>query len=97
MARLVGSVAESGSGSFQADILGGLADGLRGRRKATRPAGWEALPPPGSGEHADRAIRDQVRELSVVFGDGRALDEVRRLALDDTAEPGRPPAPRCCR
>ena len=31
------------------------------------------------------AIRDRVRELSVVFGDGRALDEVRRLALDEKA------------
>jgi putative heme-binding domain-containing protein len=33
----------------------------------------------------DRKLREQVRELDVLFGDGRALDEVRRLALDETA------------
>ena len=84
VARLAGSVAESGSGSFQADILDGFADGVRGRRKAPRPAGWDALAA-RLGASADTAIRDRVRELSVVFGDGRALEEVRRLALDDKA------------
>jgi putative membrane-bound dehydrogenase-like protein len=86
LASLIGCAAESGSASFQADILGGMADGLRGRRKAPRPAGWDALAARlGSGDPADRAIHDQVRELSVVFGDGRALDEVRSLALDNAA------------
>jgi len=84
VAQLVGCVAESGSGSFQADILDGFADGVRGRRKAPRPAGWDALAA-RLGASADTAIRDRVRELSVVFGDGRALEEVRRLALDDKA------------
>ena len=71
VAALVGRVAESGSGSFQADILDGFADGLRGRRKAPRPAGWDALAA-RLGASGDPAIRDRVRELSVVFGDGRA-------------------------
>jgi hypothetical protein len=31
-------------------------------------------------------MRSQVRALDVVFGDGRALDEVRRLALDESAD-----------
>jgi putative heme-binding domain-containing protein len=30
-------------------------------------------------------MHQQVRELDVLFGDGRALDEVRRLALDESA------------
>jgi putative heme-binding domain-containing protein len=84
IARLVGCVAASASAPFQADILGGLTDGLRGRRKAPRPAGWDELAS-RLGTQDDPAIRDRVRELSVVFGDGRALDEVRRLALDDSA------------
>jgi putative membrane-bound dehydrogenase-like protein len=87
VARLVACVAESGSAAFQADILAGLANGLRGRRKAPRPAGWEALAGQlGIGDQTDRAVRDRVRELGVVFGDGRALDEVRTLALDERAE-----------
>jgi putative membrane-bound dehydrogenase-like protein len=84
VARLVGCVAGSGSGSFQADILDGFADGVRGRRRAPRPVGWDALAARLDAS-ADTAIRDRVRELSVVFGDGRALEEVRRLALDDQA------------
>jgi putative membrane-bound dehydrogenase-like protein len=89
VAHLVACVAasESASAPFQADILGGLADGLRGRRKAPRPAGWDALVSRlDANPSTDRAVRDRVRELSVVFGDGRALDEVRRLALDEKAE-----------
>ena len=42
--------------------------------------------PRGSASSADAAIRDRVRDLDVLFGDGRALDEVRRLALDDKAD-----------
>jgi putative heme-binding domain-containing protein len=35
---------------------------------------------------ASARLRDRARELSVVFGDGRALDEVKRLALDNDAD-----------
>jgi putative heme-binding domain-containing protein len=31
-------------------------------------------------------VRDRVRDLSVVFGDGRALDDVKKIALDGKAE-----------
>ncbi len=68
----------------QADVLTGMADGLRGRRKAPRPTGWKELADRLEG-HAEGSVRDRVRELGVVFGDGRALEEVRRLALDDSA------------
>jgi putative membrane-bound dehydrogenase-like protein len=84
LALLIGEVAGSDSRAFQADVLDGLSEGLRGRRKAPRPDGWEALADRLK-DHPDRTPRDRVRELSVVFGDGRALDEVRRLALDDAA------------
>ncbi len=66
--------------SFQADILAGLADGLAGWRKATKPAAWDALVKQ-LGTSTDAALRDRVRDLSVVFGDGRALDEVKQVAL----------------
>lgn len=66
--------------AFQADILAGLADGLAGWRKATKPAAWDALVKQ-LGTSTDAALRDRVRDLSVVFGDGRALDEVKQVAL----------------
>ncbi|MBI3880283.1 MAG: c-type cytochrome [Verrucomicrobia bacterium] len=71
--------------SFSTDIIDGLADGLRGVRKAAKPAAWDALQLQLA-KSAGAALRDRVRELSVLFGDGRALDEIRALALDDAAD-----------
>jgi putative heme-binding domain-containing protein len=71
--------------SFQAQVLSGLTRALTGRRKAARPEAWEAF-------HAqlahcsDATLLNQARNLNVLFGDGRALDEVRRLALDSQAD-----------
>jgi putative membrane-bound dehydrogenase-like protein len=66
-------------------VLAGVAEGLKGYRKAPRPEGWDEVTR-RFGSSEDPGIRDRVRELGVVFGDGRALDEVRRLALDDKAD-----------
>lgn len=65
------------------DAVLGAVVGLAGQRKAPMPEKWPALlasfsPPPIE-------LADALRTLGVVFGDGRALDEVRRLALDDKA------------
>ncbi len=67
------------SESVKADVLRGLVAGLAGRRKADPPEGWAELT--ASLEHAAPSTEELVRNLNVVFGDGRALDEVRRVAL----------------
>jgi putative membrane-bound dehydrogenase-like protein len=71
--------------AFQADILAGMSAGLTGWRKAAKPAAWDAL--------AERlattenvGLRESVRDLSVLFGNGRALEEVKRVALDEKAD-----------
>ena len=66
-----------------ASILRGISLALRGTAKAKAPANWPAF--------ADKAAKvpalaDKLRELNVIFGDGRALDEIRALALDSKAE-----------
>jgi putative membrane-bound dehydrogenase-like protein len=71
--------------AFQSDILIGLSEALSGWRKAKAPASWDALQKKLA-RAASAQLRDRARELSVVFGDGRALDEVKRLALDDNAD-----------
>ena len=73
------------SEAFQTDILDGMADGLTGWRKATKPVAWDALTKKLA-DSANAALRDRVRGLSVVFGDGRALDEVKKVALDKDAD-----------
>jgi len=71
--------------SFQADILIGMAEGLAGWHKATKPAAWDLLVKQLS-DSSNAALRDRVRDLSVLFGDGRALDEVKGVALNPSAD-----------
>ena len=70
---------------FQQDIVAGLSEALRGWSKAKKPAAWDALQSQVS-KSTDAKLRNRVRDLSVLFGDGRALDEVKRVALDDKVE-----------
>jgi putative membrane-bound dehydrogenase-like protein len=69
--------------SVRTDVVRGLVAGLAGRRKAERPPNWEAFQ--ASFRDARPVVNEQLRGLAVVFGDGRALSEVRRIALDSRA------------
>ncbi|MCB1226270.1 MAG: c-type cytochrome [Verrucomicrobiales bacterium] len=66
--------------NLQEAILRGIHEGLQGWRRAPKPAAWDALVA-GFGRDDPR-----LRDLSAVFGDGRALEEVRALALDGDAD-----------
>ncbi len=63
---------------LQQDILSGMRLALRGVQRAPRPANWddflEVLPP---------ALAESARDLDALFGGGRALEELRTIALDD--------------
>jgi len=83
--QLVDLLSDSADRELQRLILQGMAEGLRGWRKAPRPEGWEAV----AGrlrQAADAAMGKIVQELDVVFGSGRALDELRAIALDAEAD-----------
>ncbi|MEI9896359.1 MAG: hypothetical protein WDN28_21470 [Chthoniobacter sp.] len=67
--------------AFQGDILGGMNEAFTGWRKAPKPATWDTLV-----AKLDPSLADKARDLGALFGDGRALDEVRRAALDKTAD-----------
>ncbi len=71
--------------TFQADVLTGLTEGLRGWRKAPKPSAWDPLSAKLAAS-TNVAVRDRARDLSALFGDGRALDEVKRTALDEKAD-----------
>jgi putative heme-binding domain-containing protein len=86
MERLVAANADTRDESVQQNLLAGIADGLSGWRRAPKPAGWDALATRLGQGDATRAT--VVRDLSAVFGDGRAIDEIRRLVLDDKADAG---------
>jgi putative membrane-bound dehydrogenase-like protein len=66
-------------------ILTGMAEALRGWSKAPQPIAWTKLAKkfqlPGSVE-----LKDVIQELGVVFGDGRAVDDLRTIIVDSDAE-----------
>ena len=64
-------------------ILQGLSDGFKGWRKAPIPANWsDAATAFGKTESTETLAR----ELSALFGDGRALDSLKETVFDETAD-----------
>ncbi|HMO66084.1 MAG TPA: c-type cytochrome, partial [Verrucomicrobiota bacterium] len=85
-ALLRGSGRESERGpDLDLDLLRGLADAYRGQRKAAPPEGWAGFSA-AVARRADAETRDRLRALDLLFGDGRALDELRRLVEDKEAD-----------
>jgi putative membrane-bound dehydrogenase-like protein len=71
---------------IQADLLAGVSEALRGVRRAPMPPGWRSLADTVNQGQDDR-LKKLVRELDVVFGDGRATDELKVLAQNAAADP----------
>jgi putative membrane-bound dehydrogenase-like protein len=60
------------------DVLEGMAEAFKGIRKAPKPANWNKVVSTSKSPH--------LRDLSILFGDGRALDDIKKIALDDQAD-----------
>ncbi len=70
--------------AFQSQIVLGIGAALAGRRKVGPPAHWSklsALLAKVKNEDVKRGVSD----LNVLFGDGRAIDELKRVAQDEDA------------
>jgi len=75
----------------QADLLAGVVAGLAGQRKLPMPASWPGFlavieKTPDAAAHLQANMAEQLRTIGVVFADGRAIDDVRRLAFDGKAD-----------
>ncbi|HYF37512.1 MAG TPA: PVC-type heme-binding CxxCH protein [Prosthecobacter sp.] len=66
-------------------ITEGVNDALKGWRKAPRPKAWDAFATTLAND-GDDALKATARDLSALFGDGQALDEVKKVVLDGKAE-----------
>jgi len=72
-------------GDDSGEILQGLSQGLAGRHKVKPPSGWQEVQQRVA-TSGNEKLRDLTRDLSVLFGDGRALEDVQRVALDGKAD-----------
>lgn len=83
LALLIDAVlATEDEGNAEAAILG-LSDAMRGWHKVDAPANWQRLLE--RFESTGRArVEETLLEVSVVFGEGRAIDEVLAIASDSS-------------
>jgi putative membrane-bound dehydrogenase-like protein len=75
-------LADSKGDELRESVLTGLTEALAGHHKARKPTTWDAFRARLASSD-DSTVSSRLRNLDVLFGDGRALDEVKRLALDD--------------
>ncbi|WP_395736719.1 PVC-type heme-binding CxxCH protein [Prosthecobacter sp.] len=80
---LVQVMSTAASDKVITDVLEGLSAGLDGFSNAKKPKGWDALEKFLIGDGSDNTIR-LTRNLSAVFGSGRAADEL--VAIVKNAE-----------
>ena len=82
---LLTAVAKNDSVVSRQAVLDGLADGLAGRRKVARPASWNTVESQMA-VNANEPLKNRLRDLSALFGDGRALDQIKEVALNKSAD-----------
>ena len=85
--ELLSRAAEAEELPLREVVLAGLAEALKGWGKAPQPKAWEKFVSSLGSDLSDSG-QSQVRELSVLFGDGRAREELLALAKDGEADPG---------
>jgi len=82
---LVKVLADSNDAQFQLDILKGMSDGLKGKRRVKMPFGWEQVAAKLA-RSPDSNVRELTKALSVMFGSDSAMQELRRTLMDTKAD-----------
>lgn len=85
MDRFISGLAKNSEVAYQTAMLGGMVDALRGWRKAQAPSAWTVVASRLSASSSEE-VRALTRELSVLFGDGRAMAELRQRVGDSSAD-----------
>lgn len=70
-------------GAHQADVLAGLGEALDGWAKARKPERWEDFV---ATLDADPSLRERAQAVNILFGDGRALADIKKIVLDENAD-----------
>ncbi len=82
---LMQALDESDDAETQVNLLRGINKALEGHREVTPPAEWKALAEKLA-KSADAGVREQVQTLGVVFGSSGAMDGMRKILGDVSAD-----------
>ncbi len=86
-ATLFPNMLSAADDAHRRDILIGMNEGLRGWRKLAPPPGWSEVQAKLE-QSSDETVRNLSREISVVFGDGRAMDQLREMVTSVNVDLG---------
>jgi putative membrane-bound dehydrogenase-like protein len=75
--------AASADAAIREDVLEGMSQAFRGMRRVARPAGWDSMV---NACEKEPALRERCRDLEVVMGDGRAIQDLMALVRDGKAD-----------
>lgn len=81
LSPLVALLGEIDDPEFQTDILGGIYDAVKGRRGVKMPDGWQNVSKTLS-RSKNSDVRDKALLLSLIFGDKRAAQTLRKQVVD---------------
>ncbi|MEO8268167.1 MAG: PVC-type heme-binding CxxCH protein [Aureliella sp.] len=92
--QLIAMAVDSEDRPLAVDIVRGAALGLAGRRQVAMPPGWSELQQligePSTGEFKandlqNSELQSALNDLNVLFGDGVAIEELKRVVSDESA------------
>ena len=82
---LVEVLGASDDAAFHLDILKGINEALKGRRKVDMPKAWPAVYK-NLKESKDAQVRELAQSLAIVFGDTSAFDAHKKTLMDAKAD-----------
>ena len=88
IAALTHSLSRVNDDQRRLEVLGGIAESLRGRRSVPMPDGWTTIEQQLQ-RSSNLAIRDEMAALSVTFGSQQAIAFERQVLADRTAGPAK--------
>ncbi len=83
--KLLAAAAKTKDEHLRSDILHGMSEAMRGWTKVSPPKGWAAVAELAM-KSGSNDLKTIARELSVVFGDGRAINELKALVTNGGAD-----------
>lgn len=86
LAPLVAILGETDDVGLQKDLLAGIREGLRGRKRAAMPEGWPAAYARLSAS-PDAIVREHALALALTFGDWQAVAALEKVIRDPSAAP----------